>query len=51
LIFSQIYACAIGAGAACLPSGAPFLLAAAFHVAAIVIAIGCLTRPRYPGPI
>ncbi len=49
LIFSQIYAYAIGTGATWLPSGAPFLLAAALHVTAIIIAIGCL-RARSPQP-
>jgi len=44
LIFSQIYAYAIGTGAAWLPAGAPFLLAATLHVIALGIAAALLRR-------
>ncbi len=38
LIFSQIYAYAIGPAASWAPPGAPFLFAAALHVVAIIVA-------------
>jgi hypothetical protein len=44
LIFSQIYAYAIGTGATWLPAGAPFLLAATLHVIALGIAAALLRR-------